>query len=149
MAGGISSVFILEKNYVRHKKLQHVRLSLSFCPPFYSDRCSIQSSLLSRDTWLVHVDPLPCDPCHCVPLNGLLGCGNIGAGLCCRAYQEIHSTRIVPLISHTQAHKYVRRRGIFSDYDLFFDERSKMIQGLTENMRKRGTRNVLIGCCLS
>lgn len=56
-------------------------------------------------------------------------------------------TIITPLIPH--AGEYANTDAASSvKMCFFFDERSTMIWRLTENMRKRGSRNVLIGGCL-
>lgn len=54
-------------------------------------------------------------------------------------------TIITPLIPHTG--EYVSADAASSVKMCFFDERSTMIWRLTENMRKGGSRNVLIGGC--
>lgn len=81
--------------------------------------------------------------------NCELDCANINTGLCfCNAPKK---NKITPQSKflHAQRHTCtnIHKYGILKAFQ-FSDEWSKIIEGLAKNMRKRGKRNVLIGCCL-
>lgn len=63
--------------------------------------------------------------------------------------KQNQSTTNIPLIPYAPKNRPSRTHtnSILNAFQ-FFDEWSRIIEGLAKNMRKRGKRNVLIGCCL-